>query len=150
MSAPVVRFRIDFAKNSSVGPGKIALLEAIRDSGSLSQGARNMGMSYRRAWLLIESLKETFREPVTLASTGGRDGGGMQVTEFGAALIRNYRELERDFTTLAARRLHAVRDRRRAGRSGVHRRRKAAARRTLRVLIPWAVRLGIGREAIGG
>ena len=108
MTPPVVRFRIDFAKNSSVGPGKIRLLEAIRDSGSLSQGARNIGMSYRRAWLLVESLKQSFREPVTVASAGGRAGGGMLVTEFGDALINNYRELERDFATLAARRLHAI------------------------------------------
>jgi molybdate transport system regulatory protein len=108
MTAPVVRFRIDFAGHSSVGPGKIHLLEAIRNSGSLSQGARNIGMSYRRAWLLVESLKQSFREPVTVASAGGKDGGGMQVTEFGDALIKNYRELERDFATMAARRLHAI------------------------------------------
>jgi molybdate transport system regulatory protein len=108
MAAPIVRFRIDFAEHSSIGPGKICLLEAIRDSGSLSQGARNIGMSYRRAWLLAESLKQSFREPVTVASTGGKDGGGMQVTEFGDALIKSYRELERDFATLAARRLHPI------------------------------------------
>ncbi len=108
MPAPVVRFRIDFAEYSSVGPGKIRLLEAIRDSGSLSQAARNIGMSYRRAWLLVESLKQSFREPVTVASTGGKDGGGMLVTEFGAALIKNYRELERNFATLAAQRLRAI------------------------------------------
>jgi molybdate transport system regulatory protein len=108
MAAPVIRFRIDFAEHSSVGPGKICLLEAIRDSGSLSQGARNIGMSYRRAWLLVESLRQSFREPVTVASTGGKDGGGMLITEFGDALIKHYRELERDFATLAARRLHAI------------------------------------------
>jgi molybdate transport system regulatory protein len=108
MADPVVRFRIDFAEHSSVGPGKIGLLEAIREGGSLSQGARSMGMSYRRAWLLVESLKQSFREPVTMASTGGKDGGGMLVTEFGDALIRNYRELEREFATLAQRRLHPI------------------------------------------
>jgi len=108
MAAPVVRFRIDFAEHSSVGPGKISLLEAIRDAGSLSQGARNIGMSYRRAWLLVESLKQSFRKPVTMASKGGKDGGGMLVTEFGDALIKNYRELERDFATLAERRLHPI------------------------------------------
>lgn len=108
MAAPVVRFRIDFAEHSSIGPGKICLLEAIRDSGSLSQGARNMGMSYRRAWLLVENLKQSFRDPVTMASTGGKDGGGMLVTEFGNALIKSYRELERDFAAMAARRLHPI------------------------------------------
>jgi molybdate transport system regulatory protein len=108
MAAPIVRFRIDFAEHSSLGPGKICLLESIRDSGSLSQGARNIGMSYRRAWLLVENLNQSFRDPVTVASTGGKDGGGMLVTEFGDALIKSYRELERDIATMAARRLHAV------------------------------------------
>jgi molybdate transport system regulatory protein len=99
---------VDFAENSSVGPGKIRLLEAIRDTGSLSQAARSLGMSYRRAWILVESLKQSFREPVTLANTGGKDGGGMRVTEFGDALIKNYRELERDIALMAARRLHPL------------------------------------------
>ena len=108
MAGPVVRFRIDFGEHSSVGPGKIRLLEAIRDSGSLSKAARNIGMSYRRAWLLVESLRHSFREPVTVASKGGKAGGGMLVTEFGEALIKNYRELERDFATLTARSFHAI------------------------------------------
>jgi molybdate transport system regulatory protein len=108
MAGPVVRFRIDFSEHSSVGPGKISLLEAIRDAGSLSQGAHNIGMSYRRAWLLVQSLKDSFREPVTVPSKGGKSGGGMLVTEFGDALIRNYRQLERDFATLAERRLNTI------------------------------------------
>jgi molybdate transport system regulatory protein len=108
MAGLVVRFRIDLGEHSSVGPGKIRLLEAIRDAGSLSKGARNIGMSYRRAWLLVESLKQSFREPLTVASTGGRGGGGVLVTEFGEALIKSYRELEQDFATLAERRLRRV------------------------------------------
>ncbi len=108
MPAPVVRFRIDFAAHSSVGPGKIRLLEAIRDAGSLSQGARNIGISYRRAWLLVDSLNQSFRKRVTVANTGGRDGGGMLVTAFGGALIKSYRKLERDFASLAERRLHSI------------------------------------------
>ena|ERR1700738_2812563 len=108
MAAPVVRFRIDFAEHTGVGPGKIGLLEAIRDSGSLAQGARNIGMSYRHAWLLVESLKRTFREPVTEIYAGGKGGRSMLVTEFGGALIKSYRDLERDFATLATRRLHAI------------------------------------------
>lgn len=108
MNALVVRFRIDFAEHSSLGPGKILLLEAIRDSGSLSQGARNIGMSYRRAWLLVESLRASFREPVTMASRGGKEGGGMSVTKFGDALIRSYRELEGDFAASARRRLRPI------------------------------------------
>jgi molybdenum-dependent DNA-binding transcriptional regulator ModE len=72
MAALVVRFRIDFAENSFVGPRKIRLLEAIRVSGSLAQGARNIGMSYRHAWLSVESLKRSFREPVTEIHDGGK------------------------------------------------------------------------------
>ena len=108
MPVPIVRFRIDFAKHSSVGPGKICLLEAIRNSGSLSQAARDLGMSYRRAWLLMDSLKESFKEPVTVSSVGGRGGGGVLVTKFGEALIHCYREFEREITLLAARRLRTI------------------------------------------
>ena len=65
-------------------------------------------MSYRHAWLLLESLKRSFREPVTEIYAGGKGGRSMLVTEFGGALIKSYRELERAFATLAARRLHAI------------------------------------------
>jgi molybdate transport system regulatory protein len=108
MPMPIVRFRIDFATGSYVGPGKIELLEAVRESGSLSQAARNIGMSYRRAWLLLESINASFREPATLASTGGKGGGGVTVTHFGLALIGRYRELEQDIATLASRRLQDI------------------------------------------
>ncbi|HWX79548.1 MAG TPA: hypothetical protein VNZ02_05645 [Steroidobacteraceae bacterium] len=105
MRNPVIRFRIDFAENSYVGPGKIDLLEAIRDSGSLSQAARDLGMSYRRAWLLVDSFKTGFLEPVTSATTGGKGGGGVALTKFGQGLVDSYRALEREFAALAARRL---------------------------------------------
>ena len=108
MLNPVIRFRIDFAANSYVGPGKIDLLEAIRDSGSLSQAARDLGMSYRRAWLLINSFKAAFREPVTLATTGGKGGGGVALTKFGEELVECYRALEREIALLAARRLRII------------------------------------------
>jgi molybdate transport system regulatory protein len=108
MALPVARFRIDFAAHSSVGPGKIGLLDAVRDAGALSKGARNVGMSYRRAWQLVESLNESFRQPVTVASHGGRAGGGMLVIRFGDPLVRNFRELEKDFASLAQRRPHPI------------------------------------------
>jgi molybdate transport system regulatory protein len=105
---PVIRFRIDFTKSSFVGPGKIELLEAIRKSGSLSQAARDLGMSYRRAWLLVDSLKSSFREPATLASKGGRGGGGIALTTFGERLISSYRAIESEIAEVAARRLKTV------------------------------------------
>lgn len=108
MLTPVIRFRIDFTKSAFVGPGKIDLLEAIQKSGSLSQAARDLGMSYRRAWLLVDSLKSSFREPVTLASKGGTGGGGVALTTFGERLISSYRAIESDIAKVAARRLQTI------------------------------------------
>jgi molybdate transport system regulatory protein len=108
MASPVVRFRIDFAEHAEVGPGKIKLLEAIRQSGSLSQAARDLGMSYRRAWMLIASLNASFKKPVTRATAGGRGGGGAALTLFGEQLIESYRLLDKDISALAARRLEAL------------------------------------------
>ena len=108
MPAPVIRFRIDFAKDRHLGPGKIELLEGIQKSGSLSQAARDLGMSYRRAWLLVDSLRSSFREPVVVTMTGGKGGGGVTVTKFGELLIKSYRALERDIARAAARRLQAI------------------------------------------
>ena len=108
MVTPVIRFRIDFTENSWVGPGKIQLLEAILRHGSLSQAARSLGMSYRRAWLLIESLNSYFEEPVTQATTGGRGGGGVTITRFGNSLIKSYHELSGDIAIAAARRLPSI------------------------------------------
>jgi molybdate transport system regulatory protein len=102
---PVIRIRIDFAENVHVGPGKVALLEAIKSTGSISDAARSLGMSYRRAWMLINSLKQGFSEAVTVSAAGGAGGGGARVTTFGTSLIRQYRALEREVGRLAAQRL---------------------------------------------
>jgi molybdate transport system regulatory protein len=99
-----IRFRLDFAPGGSVGPGKIDLLAAIEAEGSLSAAARQVGMSYRRAWLLLDSLNATFDEPVTSANVGGLGGGGVTLTPFGRDLVRCYRDFEREIATLAARR----------------------------------------------
>ena len=102
---PAIRIRIDFSENVNLGPGKIALLEAIRSTGSISDAARSLGMSYRRAWLLVNSLKEGFSEAVTVSATGGKGGGGARVTPFGMTLIKQFRLLEREIARLAAQRL---------------------------------------------
>ena len=72
MASPTIRLRVDFATPRCVGPGKIALLEAIHRTGSLSQAARNLGMSYRRGWQLLWSLNTSFRPPAVVTSTGSR------------------------------------------------------------------------------
>ena len=101
-SALTVRFRVDFGTRCSVGLGKIELLEGIVRTGSLSQAAREMHMSYRRAWLLLEDMNISFDHPVAQASVGGRGGGGVILTSFGSRLVAGYRQLESSLQPLAS------------------------------------------------
>jgi molybdate transport system regulatory protein len=87
--------RVDLGTGLRIGPGKVALLEAIGATGSISAAARTLGMSYKRAWDLVEELNNGCRHPVVSASPGGRDGGGTRLTETGDRLIHLYREIER-------------------------------------------------------
>ena len=96
-----IRFRVDFDGRCSIGIGKIELLEGIASSGSLSEAARRMRMSYRRAWLLLADLNESFEGPVAHATTGGRGGGGAALTPFGENLIAAYRKMETGLKPLA-------------------------------------------------
>jgi molybdate transport system regulatory protein len=86
--------RVDFGLRRSIGPGKIRLLEEIGRGGSISQAGRSLGMSYRRAWLLIDDLNHSFRQAVVRAKTGGTRGGGAELTEFGSQLVHDYRAIE--------------------------------------------------------
>jgi molybdate transport system regulatory protein len=81
-----VAIRIDLAPQVSLGPGKIALIEAILRTGSISAAAREIGMSYRRAWLHVDALNRMFTEPSVVTSPGRR-GGGAEVTAFGRRLV---------------------------------------------------------------
>ncbi|HET9108948.1 MAG TPA: hypothetical protein VFN79_17360 [Steroidobacteraceae bacterium] len=99
-SSPEIRFRVDFDDRCSVGIGKIRLLEAIGHTGSLSRAAREVGMSYRRAWLLIDSMNAGFDTQVISATVGGSGGGGAALTAFGSELIEAYRRLERRLAAL--------------------------------------------------
>jgi len=86
--------RLELGAGARIGPGKIRLLELIAETGSISAAGRQMGMSYRRAWRLVDSLNRMFAEPVLAARPGGAGGGGAQVTPFGLRLIAVYREIE--------------------------------------------------------
>ena len=86
--------RVDLGTAGAIGPGKIRLLELIGETGSISAAGRAMGMSYRQAWLLIDSLNSAFREPATATLSGGAKGGGADLTSFGKTLIRIYRDIE--------------------------------------------------------
>lgn len=92
MKKPAVRILLGGA--SSLGPGKIALLEEIARHGSISAAARAMDMSYRRAWLLVESMNTRFAQPLVVTVTGGKRGGGAELTEFGREVMRRYRDME--------------------------------------------------------
>lgn len=78
----------------AIGPGKAALLEAIQDTGSITAAAKRMKMSYARAWQLVDTMNQSFREPVVLASKGGSHGGGTGLTPFGEAVLARYRAME--------------------------------------------------------
>ena len=91
---PRLTMRIDFDAGRAVGPGKIRLLEMIDMHGSISEAGRQMGMSYRRAWLLVDSLNRCFRAPVVASQAGGQRGGGASLTEFGHSLVNHYRAVE--------------------------------------------------------
>jgi molybdate transport system regulatory protein len=100
--------RVDFGPNRAIGPGKIRLLEAIDKSGSISQAGRTLGMSYRRAWLLIDDMNRCFREPVVSAQPGGARGGGAALTSFGRKLVNNYRAIESEATQATQARLNEL------------------------------------------
>lgn len=91
---PKPQIRILFRKAIAMGPGKAELLQAIARSGSISAAARDMGMSYRRAWLLVDTMNQSFRQPLVVTETGGQRGGGASVTEFGLDVLRRYLEME--------------------------------------------------------
>jgi len=95
-----LRLRLLFGPEIAIGPGKAALLQAIQDTGSISAAARRMNMSYRRAWLLVDTMNRSFREPLVEAATGGKGGGGAQVTQLGRTVLTKYHTMEK--TAIAA------------------------------------------------
>jgi molybdate transport system regulatory protein len=100
--------RVDFGGDRAIGPGKIRLLEAIRDAGSITKAGVALGMSYRRAWLLVDDMNNCFREPVVAAQAGGTHGGGAALTPFGARLIDHYRAIEAEAHSANAARLREL------------------------------------------
>lgn len=94
LPVPTLFLRLDFGDGRRLGPGKIALLEAIGVHGSILSAAKALGMSYRRAWLLTDELDRMFEEPV-IVTHPGRRGSGTDVTPFGHRLIALYRAMER-------------------------------------------------------
>jgi molybdate transport system regulatory protein len=97
-----LRISIVFESGARIGPGKAKLLESIRDTGSISAAAREMGMSYKRAWLLLDSMNRAFTELVVTAAPGGAGGGGATLTPFGAEVLERYSRVHDQAAALAA------------------------------------------------
>ena len=90
---PRLKVSIVFESGARIGPGKARLLESVRDTGSISAAARDMRMSYKRAWLLLDSMNQAFTAPVVVASPGGSGGGGAMLTPFGAEVLARYQRV---------------------------------------------------------
>lgn len=120
--------RIDLGGDAAIGPGKARLLELVAAEGSIRGAAIAMGMSYRRAWLLLREIETAMGAPVVVSQSGGNKGGGTSLTALGGAVARQYRAIERQASRSVSSRLQALSDL--AWRDGAanSRRKKAALR----------------------
>jgi len=105
------RFRLRPTRGEEilVGPGKVDLLEAIARDGSITAAAKALGMSYRRAWLLVDTMNRNFRAPVVEAGAGGAQGGGAALTPLGVDVVERYRRIEAAAEKAAAEDLRRLR-----------------------------------------
>ena len=94
VQSEVLRIRVPRGDEVALGPGKAALLEAIQASGSISAAGRKLGMSYRKAWQLVDQMNGNFAQPLVLSAKGGVKGGGAAVTPFGQDVLAWYRDME--------------------------------------------------------
>jgi molybdate transport system regulatory protein len=107
-SLPALSVRIDLDSEGRIGPGKIQLLENIRELGSISAAGRAMDMSYKRAWDLVDEINRICRQAAVERQTGGKNGGGAVLTPFGVSLVSRYRKIERDAATAVRKELAAL------------------------------------------
>jgi molybdate transport system regulatory protein len=105
---PSLSLRINLDPSGRIGPGKVELLERIAAAGSISGGARAMGMSYKRAWDLVEEMNAIFGKPVVAARKGGPKGGGTRLTPLGEAVVRRFRAIEASAAAAAAQHVAAL------------------------------------------
>jgi molybdate transport system regulatory protein len=105
---PSLTLRINLDPEGRIGPGKIELLEQIAAFGSISAAARAMNMSYKRAWDLVEEMNRMFGKPLVSAQTGGKHGGGAQLTAIGLSVVTRFRAIERAAVAAAAPQMAAL------------------------------------------
>jgi len=90
------RIRVYHGEEIALGPGKVDLLEAIESAGTLAEAARRLGMSYMRAWKLLQTMNACFREPLVDTARGGSEHGHANLTETGRAALTLYRRMEEE------------------------------------------------------
>lgn len=90
------RLRVVCGAEIALGPGKVALLALIGETGSIREAAKRMRMSYMRAWTLVRTMNQCFAQPVVVSVRGGKEGGGAQLTDTGQAVLHLYQAMERD------------------------------------------------------
>ena len=107
---PEIRYRVRVVRGDdiAIGPGKVDLLEAIDAAGSITAAAKQLGMSYRRAWLLVDTMNRCFTEPLVVAESGGSRGGGAQLTASGREVARRYRAMQAKAAAAAVADLEAI------------------------------------------
>jgi molybdate transport system regulatory protein len=103
------RLRIVLGPDIAIGPGKAAILEGVKQTGSIAAAGRRMHMSYKRAWHLVRTVNRCFKVPLVAASKGGRRGGGAQLTPLGEEVLRRYRHMESRTARVTAADLQALR-----------------------------------------
>lgn len=102
-----LRFRLILGNSIAIGPGKADLLAAVAETGSISAAGRSMGMSYKKAWYLLDTMNRCFREPLVVAKKGGSGRGGAQLTATGINVLRLYRSIEKQAAIAARKDLNA-------------------------------------------
>jgi len=104
-SSSPLQIRVKLSPTKAFGPGKAELLERIASSGSISAAAREMRMSYKRAWQLVDDMNASFRSPLVKSAAGGRMGGGAALTAAGVTVLSGYRALQSSLSASARREL---------------------------------------------
>jgi molybdate transport system regulatory protein len=107
-AGPVARLRIVLGGDIALGPGKADLMEGIRDTGSIAAAGRRMGMSYKQAWLLVETMNACFAKPLVAAAKGGERGGGARLTPLGEDVLRRFQRMQASSARATAKDLAAL------------------------------------------